>query len=138
MWAVERAAGAGPDVLRVGQTRVELADIRAVERQEQIERDVTGLLVMAGLFVLAGTALLFGVLEAGWRTRFLVGAFFLLTLASVSLFETLSIRSVRYVRLKIATVQGDVVFTTADAADADRLERTLAATVSRVRGRGKV
>lgn len=137
MWALERASGTGREILRVGQVRFALAEICSIERLEQSERDVSGLLVMAGLFLVGGTAFLFGVAEFGWRSRFLVGAVFLLALALVSLIETFSIRPVGYVRLRIATASGGVVFTTADTADAAHLEQVIASAIGG-RRRGNV
>lgn len=128
MWAIERPAGNGTGaVLRVGARRLALSDIQSVAREEETERDIKGLLVIGAAFIFASTIFIAGVVDIGWRTRFLIGAGLLFALAIVSLTETLSIPAVRYVRLRITTATGEVVFTTPDPGDALALERRIAA-----------
>ncbi|MGQ0674327.1 MAG: hypothetical protein ACT4N2_15815 [Hyphomicrobium sp.] len=126
MWSIERGPG-GEKLVRLGARRIAVSDIRGVKVERESERDIGGLVVMGGAFLLAAAVFVIGVVEIGWRTRFLVGAVILLALAFVSLGETRRIDPVRFVRLRIATPAGDVVFTTADEIDALALERCLAA-----------
>ena len=128
MWGIEPTPTGGQGaILRLGRDRVSVADIRSIEREYETDRDIGGLSAMGGVFLLASTWLIIGVCEWGWRTRFLIGAVILLALSFVSLTETLSIGQVRFVRLRIATRDRDVVFTTANAADAEALLQRIAA-----------
>jgi hypothetical protein len=82
---------------------------------------------MAAIFAAAAFVFVVGVVDIGWRTRFLLGAAFMIALAFVSLVETMSIGPVRFVALTIDTSEGRVVFTTPDPADASALEGRVAA-----------
>lgn len=126
MWAIERAAG-GNAILRIGTRRIPVAAIRAVTREEVADRDVGGLVVMAGAFAFSAAIFVVGVIDIGWRTRFLLGAIILFGLAYMSLKESFGVQPVRYVRLRLALPEGDVVFTTPDRADASALEARIAA-----------
>lgn len=102
-------------------------EVRGVTREEGRERDVGGLVAAGGNFLAVALAFLMGVIAVGRRERFLAGVDFLVGLAIVSLAETRSIGAVRYIRLRVHTASGDVVFTTVDPADADRIESVIEA-----------
>ena len=127
MWGIERPARNGASaVLRVGAKRLAIADIRSISREVAAERDINGLIFMGAAFMFASVFFMVGVIDGGWRERFLIAAAIFFGLAFVSLTESFGIRPVRYVRLRIATASGDVVFTTPDQADADALEQRIA------------
>ena len=113
-------------VLRLGPQHIRLSDVVSVEHTDHAERDFQGVLVMGCVFTMAAALLMIGVYEAGMRERFLLGAFIFFVLGLISLYEAITASTFRFVRLRIVTVGGETLFTTADAADAAALEQVLA------------
>ncbi len=118
MWDMD--SGGGPQV-RVGKTRLAVADISNVTSEEMAESNHCGVMLMGVLFLAGAMALLIGVSHYGWRPRFLLGAGILLFFGLVSLYEAARTRMVHYVRLRLETKTGEVLFTSADPADARAL-----------------
>ena len=129
MWdRLSFATGAGPGegvTLRLGDKHIRLADVRSVERSDHAERDYQGVLVMGCVFSTAAALLMIGVYDYGMRERFLLGAAIFFVLGLISLYEAATSATFRFVRLRIMTVSGETLFTTADAADASALEMVL-------------
>lgn len=130
MWGIERAATGGA-LLRIGKRRLSIADVSAVAREDLAETDNLGVLVMGIAFIILAAVFDEGVVHYGWRQRFLIGAGLFGTLGVISLVEAWSTWAITFVCLRITTTSGEVVFTTADPADATALETAI---VSRQRG----
>jgi hypothetical protein len=118
MWDIDSASG--PQV-RVGKTTLAVSDISNVTSEDVAESDHWGVMLMGVLFLSGAMAILIGVNHYGWRTRFLLGAGILFFFGLVSLYEAARTRMVHYVRLRLVTKSGDVLFTSADPADAQAL-----------------
>jgi hypothetical protein len=112
--------------VRLGPKQVRLSDVVSVARTEHAERDFQGVLVMGMVFSFASALLMIGVYEYGMRERFLLGAFIFFVLGLISLYEAATASTFRYVQLQIVTRCGEILFTTANPADASALELALA------------
>jgi hypothetical protein len=118
MWDIETP---GTPMLRIGWRRVALSDISRVTSEEVAESDHWGVLLMGILFLLGAVGMMTGVHYYGWRTRFLFGAAFLFFFGMVSLVEAMRTRMIQYTRLRLETKSGEVLFTSANSADAQAL-----------------
>lgn len=122
MWDIVTDPQSGKPLLRVGDQYVALGDILEIEHTEHVERDFKGLLVMGSLFMVACVVFLLLVADFGWRERFMLGAVVTGLLGMASLYEAMVSTKIAFVELRIATRDGDELFTTADHADAAALE----------------
>lgn len=108
--------------IELGSLRLPREEIVGCRIEDVVERDTAGKLATLGLFFAAALVLLLGVVEFGWRTRFLIGAVVLGTIAAVSGMEALGINRIVYYRLDVLLKDGRRVgYTTASRADAEAL-----------------
>lgn len=115
--------------LRVGGRTIALGDIRSHSWSIINERDRDGYWLLVAVFCLVAWTCMFGVLEIGWRTRFLLGAG-LAALIVVTAFEDIWRASrVELHEIDILLVSGDrLVFSTGDAREAGALATALTQT----------
>lgn len=125
MWDLESRVRVEGTALRIGERRMALGDVCAVSRVEVTERDEGGLMLIGLGAAVAGTVLVVLVMDFGWQYRFYIGAALFFALALVSLAEARQMSPIRFQRLRIVLRDGEVVYTTADPADAARLETVL-------------
>ncbi len=110
----------------LGGLRLPREEIAGCRIEDIAERDTAGKLATLGLFFAAALVLLLGVVEFGWRTRFLLGSVVLGTVAAVSDMEALGINRIVYYRLDVLIKDGRRVgYTTASRADAEALAAEL-------------
>ena len=125
MWALELASGdsRGGEILRLGQQRVALSDIAGVSREDVVETDMKGKALMAFWFILAASLFVMGVVEWGWRTRFLLASFVTFAIAMTCLSEAARPARIGIVRLTIRLKTGGAIsFASPHPDDASRLE----------------
>lgn len=117
-------------LLCLGSKTVHLADIHSFKVEECIERDVNGLLLAGAGFSIFGTIFLMGVIDYGWRERFLLGFVILLILGIASILEAPGINAARFQELTITTGDGrNVRFSCADVNEMARLTAFLQSVV---------
>jgi Family of unknown function (DUF6232) len=118
---------AGPDgVLRIGQKRVPVREIRRYTMQAGQERDYLASLLNCSIYMVVAAAFLMLVVHFGWRERFLLGTIFFALVASTSIIDILTASPVRLYRVRIETITGETIcFTSADARQIDKLAHTL-------------
>lgn len=118
-------------VLRVGQQRLALTDVRSISRCASQERDFLGSLLNYSVYLSVAAIFLVLVVQAGWRERFLLGTVFFAIVGVTSLIDIGLASRLRLYRLTIEMIDGRMIeFTTADAAEADRLTAALATVVA--------
>ncbi len=127
-WAITYAnAGRSDGILRVGQQRLALTDIRSISRDASQEKDFLGCLLNYSVYLIVAAIFMVLVVQAGWRERFLLATIFFAIVGMTSLIDIGLASRIRLYRLTIQTHDGRTVdFTTADAAEADRLTAALA------------
>lgn len=127
MWTrLPEDGSAGNCTVRIGARTFDPRQIRSVTRQARAERDNIGLLALAAISLLAAAAIANGVVVSGWRPRFLIAALLLGGFGLASAWEAHRATTQRYTRIKIETHDGEILFATADAAEADALQAVLA------------
>jgi hypothetical protein len=104
----------GPSI-RLGPTRVRVADVAAWRAERVVERDRRGAFLTAVVFGAGATLFLSGVLELGLRQRFLAGALLLGAIALGALLEAARMTRLDLYRIDIRTAAGrTIAFTTAN------------------------
>ncbi len=127
MWTrLPDGGSAGSCTVRIGARAFDPRQIRSVSRQALAERDNVGLLAVAAISILAAVVIANGVVVSGWRPRFLIAALLLGGFGLASAWEAHRATTQRYTRLKIETCEGEILFATANAAEADALQAVLA------------
>ena len=127
MWALERERGVvGPYTLRLGRRRVYLDEVAGFQAATHIDRDRHGQFLAFMVFALLAGIYVIGVVEFGWRTRFLLAAVVLFALSAMSFGEVWFQTAKRYTVFNVHLRSGEtIVFTTADANDAAALNAVL-------------
>lgn len=126
-WAITYpAAGRSGGVLRIGKQSIALSDLRSISRAATQEKDFLGSLLNYSAYLIVAGIFLVLVVQAGWRERFLLGTVFFAIVGFTSLIDIGLASRIRLYRLSIETADGRIIdFTTADAAEADRLTAAL-------------
>ena len=127
------AAAGNPHVVNVGPYRLNRDDIQACSMTTVSERDAAGRMWTLALFAGWGLVMLLGVVEFGWRTRFLLGTGVLGAIALMAGVEALKLKPITHYRLDIALKGGRLVrYATASRTDAEVLTAELNAVARRV------
>ncbi len=121
MWEPAATAAVGGPTVRIGARTVAISDVRSAGIEHKLENDLWGVLLIGVASLLGAVMFVTLVNVYGWRTRFLLASMILFVFGMVSLFEAMRARPVQFVRLRIETRSGEVLFTTVDEADALRL-----------------
>lgn len=121
MWEPAPAAAAGATTVRIGARTVAISDVKSAGLEHKVETDRWGVLLIGVASILGAVMFVTLVNVYGWRTRFLLASLILFCFGMVSLFEAMRARPVQFVRLRLETRSGEVLFTTVDEADALRL-----------------
>jgi Family of unknown function (DUF6232) len=113
-------------VLRIGQQRVRVADIRGVAFDATIERDFLGSMLNYSAYLIVAAIFMVLVVQAGWRERFLLSTIFFAIVGFTSLVDIGLATRIKLYRLRIATADGGAFdFVSADGAEVDRLAAAL-------------
>jgi Family of unknown function (DUF6232) len=124
------ATGRSGGVLRIGKQTVPLSDLRSVSLRATQEKDFLGSLLNYSAYLIVAAVFMVLVVQAGWRERFLLATIFFAIVGFTSLVDIGLASRIRLYRLSIETADGRTIdFTTADAAEADRLTAALATIV---------
>ena len=117
----DQVSGGSPS-LRIGQRRVQVANIQGISRVATQERDFLGSLLNYSAYLIVAGIFLVLVVQAGWRERFLLATIFFAVVGVTSLIDMGLSNRIRLYRLSITTRDGQILeFTTANASEADRL-----------------
>jgi hypothetical protein len=101
--------------IRLGKTRVPVADIAAWRAERVVERDRRGAFLTAVVFGAGATVFMCGVFELGLRQRFLAGALLLGMIALGALIEAARVTRLDLYRIDVQTAAGrTITFTTAN------------------------
>ena len=129
-WEIIGDVGRGTATLRIGHQRVALADVREISPDATRERDFLGSLFNYSAYLIVAAIFMVLVVQGGWRERFLLATVFFAIVGATSLIDIGLSTRIQLYRLTIATGDGQTIdFTTADAAEADRLTATLTAAI---------
>ncbi len=113
--------GANP-ILRIGEQRLRVADIRTVALTASQERDFLGSLLNFSAYLIVAGVFMVLALQGGWRERFLLATLFFAIVGLTSLIDITLATPIRLFRLRITTAdQHTVDFTSADAREVDAL-----------------
>ena len=118
--------GGADAMLRIGQQRLRVADIRGVSIVANSERDFSPSLLNYSAYLTVAAIFMILVVQAGWRERFLLATLFFAIVGFTSLIDIGLATRIKLYRLRIATADGGAVdFVSADAAEVDRLAAAL-------------
>jgi hypothetical protein len=124
-WDLDLSGGADA-ILRIGQQRLRVADIRGLSIVAHSERDFLGNLLNYSAYLIVAGIFMILVVQAGWRERFLLSTLFFAIVGFTSLIDIGLATRIKLYRLRIATVDGGAVdFVSADAGEVDRLAAAL-------------
>jgi hypothetical protein len=129
-WGLQQEQGpqGGRRILWFGSRRIDLDDIQSITADEVRERPVSGLIMAAYIFLVVSMILAFGVFENGWRERFLLGTVFLAFLGTTGLYDSSTLKPVRFFEVKFSTsAHGVVTFSSSDEGEVRAFLAALAA-----------
>ena len=117
----ERTPGLGA-VLRLGARAIPVSDIRGFIGSSDLEVDRNPAYATLAVFGVAALFFLLGVLDIGWRLRFLVAAVLFALIALSALHDMAWMTTSGLFRVEILTAHGETLrYTTVDPADHERL-----------------
>jgi hypothetical protein len=123
------------ELLRLGSRAVPLGDIRGFVASADKETDRKPALVTLAVFGVVALFFLFGVLDIGWRTRFLAATCLFGFIAVSALNDIAWMTQTGLYRVDVLTARGETIcFTTVDEAE----QATLIATLGGIVGRNGV
>ncbi len=121
----ERTPGLGA-VLRLGARAVPVSEIRGFIGSADLEIDRKPALATLAVFGLAALFFLLGVLDVGWRARFLAAAVLFALIALSAMHDLLWMTTSGLYRVEILTVSGETLrYTTIDPVEQQRLMTAL-------------
>jgi hypothetical protein len=130
----ERTPGLGA-VLRLGARAVPVSEIRGFIGSADLEIDRKPALATLAVFGLAAVFFLLGVLDVGWRARFLAAAVLFGLIALSAMHDLLWMTTSGLFRVEILTGSGETLrYTTIDPAEQQRLMTALDRAMIRPRG----
>ena len=95
--------------LRLGQRVVRLRDIAEIRADDRLDRHIGGLIASCNVFLAIACMCCVGVVEFGWRTRFLLAAVACLLLGATSLMQLAGKPAARLYRLRFVFRSGATV-----------------------------
>ena len=129
----ERTPGLGA-VLRLGARAIPVSEIRGFIGSADLEIDRKPALATLAVFGLAAVFFLLGVLDVGWRLRFLAAATLFALIALSALHDLLWMTTSGLFRVEILTASGETLrYTTVDPAEQQRLMTALDRAIIRPR-----
>lgn len=129
----ERTPGLGA-VLRLGARAIPLSEIRGFVGSSDLEIDRKPALATMAVFGVAALFFLLGVLDIGWRLRFLVASCLFGLIAVSALHDLVWMTKSGLFRVEILTTSGETFrYTTIDPAEQERLMAALDRAIIRPR-----
>lgn len=121
----ERTPGLGA-VFRLGARAVPVSDIRGFIASSDLEVDRKPAFALMAVFGVAAVFFLLGVLDIGWRTRFLAASVLFGLIALSALHDLMWMTTSGLYRVEVLTATGETMrYTTIDPADQQRLMMAL-------------
>ena len=118
-------AGRAEPMVRIGERRLRLADIRSLQLSAHEERDFLPSLFNYSVYLMVAAVFLILVVHAGWRERFLLATVFFAIVGFTSLVDVGKANPIRLYRLRLQVADGPVDFTSSAAHEVDDLAAAL-------------